>query len=113
MSLTNILISFWGHALETAAHTLNRAPSKSVEMTPYELWNGKKPGLSHLRIWGCEVYVKRLQPTKLDPRSDKCYFVGYPKETIGYSFYHPFDNKVFVARKDPFLVTKILPSDLR
>ncbi|KAJ9566249.1 hypothetical protein OSB04_002215 [Centaurea solstitialis] len=31
-------ISFWGHALETAAHILNRAPTKSVEKTPYELW---------------------------------------------------------------------------
>ena len=28
----------WGYALETAAFTLNRAPSKSVEMTPYELF---------------------------------------------------------------------------
>ena len=34
MSLTNLPISFWSHALETAAHTLNRAPSKSVETTP-------------------------------------------------------------------------------
>jgi len=112
MSLTNLPISFWGHALETAAHTLNRAPSKLVETTPYELWNGKKPGLSHLRIWGCEVYVKHLQPTKLEPRSDKCYFVGYPKETIGYSFYHPSDNKVFVARNGQFLEKEFLAKEL-
>ena len=79
MSLTNLPISFWGHALETAAHTLNRAPSKSVETTPHEMWNGKKPNFSHIKIWGCEVHVKCLQPTKLDPRSDKCNFVGYPK----------------------------------
>ena len=37
MSLTNLPLSFWGYALETAAFTLNRAPSKSVETTPYEL----------------------------------------------------------------------------
>ena len=43
MSLTDLPLSFWGYALETAAFTLNRAPSKSVEMTPYELWFGKKP----------------------------------------------------------------------
>ena len=40
MSLTNLPLSFWGYALETAAFTLNRAPSKSVETTPYELWFG-------------------------------------------------------------------------
>ena len=37
MSLTNLPLSFWGYALETATFTLNRAPSKSVETTPYEL----------------------------------------------------------------------------
>ena len=40
MSLTDLPLSFWGYALETAAFTLNRAPSKSIEMTTYELWFG-------------------------------------------------------------------------
>ncbi|KAJ9546683.1 hypothetical protein OSB04_019226 [Centaurea solstitialis] len=38
MCHSSLPISFWGHALETAAHILNRAPTKSVEKTPYELW---------------------------------------------------------------------------
>ena len=29
MSLTDLPLSFWGYALETAASTLNRAPSKN------------------------------------------------------------------------------------
>ena len=37
MSLTDLPLSFWVYALEMAAFTLNRAPSKSVETTPYEL----------------------------------------------------------------------------
>ena len=37
MSLTDLLLSFWGFILETAAFTLNRTPSKSVDSTPYEL----------------------------------------------------------------------------
>ena len=36
MSLTDLPLSFWGYALETAAFTIKRAPSKSVETTPYE-----------------------------------------------------------------------------
>ena len=43
MSLTDLSLSFWGYALETAAFTLNRVPSKSVETTSFELWFGKKP----------------------------------------------------------------------
>ena len=38
MSLTDLPLSFWDYALETAAFTLNRAPYKSIETTPYELW---------------------------------------------------------------------------
>ena len=55
MSLTDLPLSFWGYALETATFTLNRAPSKSVEMTLYELWFGKKTKLSFLKVWGCDA----------------------------------------------------------
>ena len=50
MYLTDLPLSFWGYALETAAFTLNRAPSKSVKTTPCELWFGKKPKLSFLKF---------------------------------------------------------------
>ena len=60
MSLTDLPLSFWGYAIETAAFTLNRAPSKSVETTPYELWFGKKPKLSFLKVWDCDAYVKKV-----------------------------------------------------
>ena len=102
MSHTDLPPSFWGYALETSAFMLNRCPSKSVEKTPYEIWTGKVPNLSFLKILGCEAYVKRLITDKLGPKSDKCYFVGYPKETKGYYFYHPTDNKVFVVRNGAF-----------
>ena len=96
MSQSNLSISFWGYTLETATFLLNRIPSKAVEKTPYEIWNGKTPSLSFLKIWGCETYVKRQI-------SDKLLFVGYPKETKGYYFYNAFENKVFVARNGVFL----------
>ena len=38
MSLADLSLSCWGYALETTTFTLNRAPSKSVETAPYELW---------------------------------------------------------------------------
>ena len=70
MSQSDLPLLFWGYALETAAFTLNRVPSKSVVKTPYEMWTGKSPSLSFLKIWGCEVYVKRLMTDKLTPKSD-------------------------------------------
>jgi len=95
MSQLDLPLSFWGYALETATFTLNRVPSKSIVNTPYEMWTGKCPNLSFLKIWGCEVYVKRLISDKLTPKSDKCFFVGYPKETLGYSVYNRTKGKVF------------------
>ena len=103
MSPTDLPISFWGYALETVAFLLNRIPSKEVEKTPYELWTGKRPCLSFLKIWGCEAYVKRQACDKLASKYDKCLFVGYPKETKGCYFYIPFENKVFVAHNGVFL----------
>jgi hypothetical protein len=103
MSQADHPLSFWGYALETAAFTLNRVPSKSVEKTPYEIWTGKRPELSFLKVWGCEAYVKSLMSDKLTPKSDKCFFVGYPRETKGYYFYNKTEGKVFVARNGVFL----------
>ena len=64
--------------------------------------------MSYLRIWGSEAYVKRQISTKLEPKSDKCVFVGYPKETKGYYFYMPSEHKVFVARTGVFLEREYL-----
>jgi len=102
MSQSDLPLSFWGYALETTAFTLNRVPSKSVVKTPYEMWTGKSPSLSFLKIWGCEAFIKRLQSDKLTPKSDKCIFMGYPKETLGYYFYNRSEGKVFVARNGVF-----------
>ena len=79
-----------------------------VEKTPHEMWTGKKPALSFLKIWGCEAFVKRLQSDKLNPKSDKVFFVGYPRETLGYYFYNHEEGKVFVARNGVFLEKEFL-----
>ena len=80
MSLIELPLSFMGYALETATFTFNRAPSKSVETTPYEMWFSKKPKLSFLKVWGCNAYVKKFHPDKLKPKSEKCVFIEYPKD---------------------------------
>ncbi|KAM1660254.1 hypothetical protein EV2_003356 [Malus domestica] len=103
MSSVDLPITFWGFVLYTSSYLLDRVPSKSVSQMPYEIWHGKKPSLNHIKIWGCEAYVKKLEATKLEVRSVRWYFVGYPRETMGYEFYHPDDQKVFVTRTAKFL----------
>ncbi|GJW98153.1 retrotransposon protein, putative, ty1-copia subclass [Tanacetum coccineum] len=114
MSQTTLPKSFWDYALESAARILNMVPTKKVDKTPYEVWHGQAPKLSYLKVWGCEALVKRdtlTKPNKLEPRSIKCIFVGYPKETMGYSFYYPPENKVFIARNAELLENSLITQE--
>ncbi|GJY87263.1 retrotransposon protein, putative, ty1-copia subclass [Tanacetum coccineum] len=88
--------------------------TKKVEKTPYEVWHGQAPKLSYLKVWGCEALVKHDTLTKLDKlesRSIKCIFVGYLKEMMGYSFYYPPKNKVFVDRNAEFFKNSLIAQE--
>ncbi|GJR97113.1 retrotransposon protein, putative, ty1-copia subclass [Tanacetum coccineum] len=114
MSQTTLLKSFWDYALKSAAHILNMVSTNKVENIPYKVWHGQAPKLSYLKVWGCEALVKPdalTKPDKLEPKSIKCIFVGYSKETIGYSFYYPPENKVFVAQNAEFFENSLITQE--
>ncbi|GKA12006.1 hypothetical protein Tco_0691552, partial [Tanacetum coccineum] len=73
-----------GYALKSAVRILNMVPTKMVKMTPYEIWHRKASKFSCLRVW------------------------GYPKETMGYYFYYPLENKIFVARNGEFFENNLM-----
>ena len=75
------------------------------------MWFGKKPKLLFLKVWGCDACVKRLHPNKLEPKVEKC-ILGYPKETIGYTFYHISKGKIFVAKNGSFLEKEFLSKEV-
>ena len=81
-------------------------------MTPYELWFGKKPKFSFLKVWGCDAYVKKLQTVKIEPKLEKCVFIAYPKEAVGYTFYHRSEGKIFVAKNGSFLEKEFLSKEV-
>ena len=87
---------------------LNVLPSKSVAFTPYEIWKRKKPDFSYFRVWGCPAHVKKHDTYKLESRTELCKFVGYPKETIGYYFYRPEEQSIFVGKRAIFLEDEYL-----
>ena len=103
MSYSSLPISFWGYSLQTAVYILNVVPSKSIRKTPLELLNGHKPSLRHFCISGCPSHVLKGKTGKLEPHTEVCMFVGYPKATRGGLFYSPSDKKVFVSTNATFL----------
>ena len=48
----------------------------------------------------------------VEPKSEKCVFIGYPKETIGYTFYHISEGKIFVAKNGTFLEKDFLSKEV-
>jgi hypothetical protein len=82
---------FWGEAVVTAVCILNRSPTKALNgITPYEAWHGRKPAVSHLRVFGCLAFTKELGHIgKLDDRSTPGVFIGYAEGSKAYHILDP------------------------
>ena len=97
--------AFWGEGLGALVHVWNRCPTDAVKnATPYQLWNGVKPDVSHLRVWGCTAYV-HIQKDKRDglgSHMEKCVFIGYPQGYKGWKFYNPTTKKVVISERADF-----------
>ena len=92
---------FWAEALATAVYLRNRSPTKALSgLTPYEGWTGRKPAVTHLRVFGCVTYAhiaKQLR-RKLDSKAKRCILLGYGTSIKGYRLYYPQEKRVFYSR---------------
>src|SRR3569623_193710 len=60
-------IKFWPYTPQYAVQIKNRVITKTqsrFDVTPYELFYGKKPNLAPYRIFGCKCYVWNNRPHK-------------------------------------------------
>ncbi|CAM8956208.1 unnamed protein product [Rhodiola kirilowii] len=84
--------SFWAEAMNAACYILNRCYLRPIlDKTPYELLKGRKPNISHLRVFGSKCYVHnngKNQLGKFDPRSDEGIFVGYGLHSKAYKVFN-------------------------
>lgn len=71
--------SFWDKCATTAAYLHNLTPlERFAWKTPYELFNGCTPDVSHLREIGCQAYALTLgHNPKVYARSKPCKLIGY------------------------------------
>ena len=54
----DLLMHLWAEAARTAVYVQNRTPHRVLEnKTPEEVFFDKKPEVSHLKIFGCPVYI--------------------------------------------------------
>ncbi len=69
---------FWAEVITTIVYIMNRTLTAKVHgMTPEEKFRGKKPNVSHLKVFGyiAYVHVPDEKKSKLDPKAEKCIFI--------------------------------------
>ncbi|CAL8085699.1 unnamed protein product [Prunus armeniaca] len=99
----------WAEAVHTAVYILNRSPAKALHnITPFEAYSGRKPGIGHLKVFGslCYVHVPPERRQKLDAKSVKGVFVGYATCEKGYRVFDPSTKKLILSRDVIFYETK-------
>jgi transposase InsO family protein len=48
---------FWGEAVDTTVYIKNRCPTKALDSNPQEAWSGRKPDVSHLKVFGYKAFA--------------------------------------------------------
>jgi hypothetical protein len=88
LDIVGLSKEWWGEAILTTFHVLNRVPMKNKEITPFEEWEKKKVNtflLTYLGLFGkgqCAITKKH----KLRPKPVDCVFLGYAIHNMGYRF---------------------------
>ena len=97
-------LSYWEHALTSAAYLINRVPSNTIDFrTPSQalieaIVASVGPNLPP-HVFGCVAFVHlhKRQRNKLTPRALRCVFLGYAAYQKGYQCYHPPSKQMFVT----------------
>ena len=101
----NLPSFLWDEAVSHANYLRNRAGTRALDgRTPYEAWYGRKPNVSHLREFGCDVWVldESTGLSKLNPRAKKMVFMGFVDGSKSIRYYDASTRKIKVSRNVSF-----------
>jgi hypothetical protein len=92
----------WAEAVNTANRVRNVLPPMNKAMTPFELFYGRKPNISSLRVFGCmaHVHVPKEKRKKLDARSAPGMFVGYSVDSKAWRIAFQDRNYIKIVESD-------------
>jgi hypothetical protein len=91
----------WAEATKTTVYVQNILSHSALGFkTPKQMFSGKKPKVSHLKIFGCPVFVHipKEKRTKLDPSGKKGIFVGYCEVSKAFRVYIPGYHHIEISR---------------
>jgi hypothetical protein len=92
-------MNLWVEACNIGVYVQNRCPHRILGMsTPEEYFTGKKPDVSHFKIFGSSVYVHVTKDArkKLELTAEVGIFVGYIETPHNYRVYFPNKRMIVV-----------------
>ena len=95
----------WFEAAKTAIYVQNKLSHSALgNKTPEEMFTSEKPKVSHLKIFGCPIYlhVPKEKRSKLGPSRKKGIFIGYNDQLKAYRIYIPGFCKIEVGKDVTF-----------
>jgi hypothetical protein len=95
----------WAEAAMTVVYVQNRLSHSALGFkTPEEMFTGKKPEVSHLKIFGCPVFIHipKEKRNKLEPSGKKGIFVGYCEVSKAFRIYIPGHRHIEISRDVTF-----------
>jgi len=102
---SNLPKYFWVDVVYTASYVLNRTLIRSIlKKTPSELYRGRKPSISHLRVFGCKCFILnngKDNLDKCDPKSDEGIHIGY---TINGHAYRVYNKTLLIVEESMHVV---------
>ncbi|KAM1198763.1 hypothetical protein FF2_010062 [Malus domestica] len=96
-----IPLKFWAEVVNTAVYLQNRCPTSALNnITPFEAFSERKPGVKHLKIFGsmCYIHIPSQKIHKLEETGEKGVFVGYGNCEKGYRIFNLRTQKVELSR---------------
>jgi hypothetical protein len=95
----------WAEAAMTAVYVKNRLPHSVLGFkTAEEMFTGKKLEVSHLKIFGCPVFIhiSKEKRNKLEPSRKKGIFVGYCEVSKAFRIYILGHHHIEISRDVTF-----------
>ena len=95
----------WDEARRTVVYVQNRLSHSALGCNnPKEMYTLNKPEVSHLKIFGCPIYVHILKEkrTKLDPSRKKGILVGYCEVIKAFKIYISGFQRIDISRDVTF-----------
>jgi hypothetical protein len=90
-------LHYWEKISNCENYIVNHTPTKALKnITLEEAWNKVMPYVNHFYVFGSVAWAHILDEKRksLQPKIQKCIFVGYSEYVIGYRLLQPHSNDI-------------------